>query len=133
MPHEFAFDPDRGLARLTARGVYGAGDIMAMLTAFRDDPRLRAGMDLLADLRQATFTLGGDDLRRLLRAMVESSAQHGAHRTAVVVSSPLMFGLSRQVASYLDVFRMPATFQIFYDLAAAEAWLAQAGPASDPS
>jgi hypothetical protein len=123
MSHETVFDSEHRLVVLTLRGPYTMPAIIQMLKELHADPRNTPGTHILSDFRAAQFVVRGDEVRDLIDTMASAIRAHGPHRSAAVVSSATMYGLSRMVGSYLELQQLPTDFRIFTDRAEAEAWL----------
>lgn len=79
----------------------------------------------LIDARGAQHDLPADDIRRLVELVSHLQAAEGfSHRTALVVSTPVDFGMARMYGALAQ--KVDPDFAVFRDLAEAEAWLQRA-------
>ena len=76
----------------------------------------------LIDAREAQHDLPVGDIRRLVELVSRLQATHGSsHRTALVVSTPVDFGMARMDGALAQ--KVDPGFAVFRDLGEAEAWL----------
>ena len=114
------FDPARGVIRTTAHGIVRFDDLAAHLQALIDDGV--ASVPQLIDSRDAEHDLSPSDIRRLVELVGHLQAAHGlSHRTALVVSTPMNFGMARMYGALAH--NVDPDFSVFRDLGDAEAWL----------
>ena len=114
------FDPARGVIRTTAHGIVRFDDLAAHLQALIDGGVARVPQ--LIDSRDAEHDLSPSDIRRLVELVGHLQAAHGlSHRTALVVSTPMNFGMARMYGALAH--NVDPDFSVFRDLGEAEAWL----------
>lgn len=114
------FDPARGGIRTTAHGIVRFDDLAAHLQALIDGGVARVPQ--LIDSRDAEHDLSPSDIRRLVELVGHLQAAHGlSHRTALVVSTPMNFGMARMYGALAH--NVDPDFSVFRDLGEAEAWL----------
>ena len=114
------FDPARGVIRTTAHGIVRLDDLAAHLQALIDGGVARVPQ--LIDSRDAEHDLSPSDIRRLVELVGHLQAAHGlSHRTALVVSTPMDFGMARMYGALAH--NVDPDFSVFRDLGEAEAWL----------
>ena len=114
------FDPARGVIRTTAHGIVRFDDLAAHLQALIDGGVTRVPQ--LIDSRDAEHDLSPSDIRRLVELVGHLQAAPGlSHRTALVVSTPMDFGMARMYGALAH--NVDPDFSVFRDLGEAEAWL----------
>jgi hypothetical protein len=114
------FDPATNIIRTTAHGIVRFDDLAAHLQALIDDGFARVPQ--LIDSRDAEHDLSPSDIRRLVELVGHLQATHGLnHRTALVVSTPMDFGMARMYEGLAQ--KVHPDFSVFRDLGEAEAWL----------
>ena len=114
------FDPARGVIRTTAHGIVRFDDLAAHLQALIDGGVARVPQ--LIDSRDAEHDLSPSDIRRLVELVGHLQAAPGlSHRTALVVSTPMNFGMARMYGALAH--NVDPDFSVFRDLGEAEAWL----------
>jgi hypothetical protein len=84
------------------------------------DPAFRSGMSVLHDLRRFARVPSTQETQARVSFLVDRSLEHGIPRWAVVVSSPVQYGMSRMAEAFAD--RAPVRFRGFNDLDEALAW-----------
>jgi len=108
-----------GIVILSVSGVLGDDDLSSIATQLEQDPEIKPNFSLLIDLRQAdgrSVTSAG--VRGLAeRSLVFSSTS----RRAVVVPSPLGFGMARM---YETLREGRGAVHVFRDFDEARRWLA---------
>jgi hypothetical protein len=76
----------------------------------------------LIDARDAQHDLSTSDIRRLVELVSHLQAAYGfSRRTALVVSTPMDFGMARMYGALAQ--KVDPDFSVFRDLGEAEAWL----------
>lgn len=94
MPFTYVFDAATNIVRTTAHGLIRFDDLAAHLQALIDAGVARVPQ--LIDARDAQYDLPASDIRRLLELVSHLQAAHGfSRRTALVVSTPVDFGMAR--------------------------------------
>ena len=120
MPFTYVFDAATNTVRTTAHGVVRFDDLAAHLQALTDAGLARAPQ--LIDARDAQHDLPASDIRRLVELVSDLQAAHGfSRRTALVVSTPMDFGMARMYGGLAQ--KVDPDFAVFRDLGEAEAWL----------
>jgi hypothetical protein len=120
MPITYAVDKTRNFVLVTWQGDVTAQDYRVHLqTMLEDSDALRAGRSL-TDLRQANVLLSGAELKAVGAAEANPRLVGRQWKTAVVVSSPLNFGLARQ---YGALSQSEESDSVFRDYDDALAWL----------
>jgi hypothetical protein len=133
MPIRHQIDPASGRIVLEVSGNVTAREIFESYGALAADPLYRPKLDVFADCRTVTSVPTFDELAVVADTNPRATSMRpGATRAAVVVSSPWLFGITRQFA----VLAEPNGIHVvpFYDEQAAERWLsgdAAGAPASE--
>ena len=98
MPAYYKIDKERRLVMSTGSGVLTMTDALAHQEKLLKDPDFSPGFSQLMDLTQVTnVEFGTEDLRRLAQRSIFSPDS----RRAILVSSDVVFGLSRM----FEIFR----------------------------
>jgi hypothetical protein len=114
------FDPTTSIIRTTAHGIVRFDDLAVHLQALIDDGFARVPQ--LIDSRDAEHDLSPSDMRRLVELVGHLQVAHGlSHRTGLVVSTPMDFGMARMYEGLAQ--KVHPDFSVFRDLGEAEAWL----------
>ena len=120
MPFTYVFDAATNIVRTSAHGLIRFDDLAAHLRALIDGEV--AHVPQLIDARDAQHDLTASDIRRLVELVGHLQAAHGfSHRTALVVSTSVDFGMARMYGSLAQT--VDPGFSVFRDLDEAEAWL----------
>ena len=120
MPITYTVDQQQNVVLVTWQGNVTGDEYRAHLRTMLQDPdALRAGKSL-TDLTQANVLLSGAELNAIGNAEAAPRLAGRQWKTAVLVSSPLNFGLARQ---YEMLSESESTDCVFLDYAAALAWL----------
>jgi hypothetical protein len=128
VPVHHAIDLAAGLIVLRLSGEVTAGEVFERYGALAADPLLRPNLAVLADCREVTSVPNFDEL-----GVVANSNPHtGSTRAAVIVSTPWLFGITRQFA----VLAEPNGIHVvpFYDENEARRWISNttaSAPAAD--
>lgn len=122
MPIRHQIDLTAGRLVLRVSGNVTAREIFESYGVFAADPLYRPNLAVLADCREVTSVPTFDELGVVANTNPSAtSVRAGATRVAVVVSSPWVFGITRQ----FSVMAEPNGIQAmpFYDAHEAERWL----------
>lgn len=120
MPFTYVFDAATNIVRTTAHGLIRFDDLAAHLQALVDAGVARVPQ--LIDARDAPHDLPASDIRRLVELVSHLQAAHGfSRRTALVVSTPVDFGMARMYGALAQ--KVDPDFSVFRDLGEAGAWL----------
>jgi len=120
MPITFSVDNRLGIVRETWIGAVTARDLRSLWTGYMADPEILALRVTYVDLRAASITFAGSQMRSLIKEVVDPVLQGREWLTAIVVSGPLQLGMSRQFQEFADHFSHDA---IFFDDQDALEWL----------
>jgi hypothetical protein len=120
MPFTYVFDAATNIVRTSAQGLVRFDDLAAHLQALMDAGVARVPQ--LIDARDAQHDLSASDIRRLVELVSHLQAAYGfSRRTALVVSTPMDFGMARMYGALAQ--KVDPDFSVFRDLGEAEAWL----------
>jgi hypothetical protein len=122
MPIDVRVDPEPQLAIFTAHGPVSIALIVEALERLRHDPYVRPGIRRLWDGRDATVTLSAPEVQYLVGLLARRGAQ-AAGRSAIVMGSPLAYGIGRMFQVYAEIARLPTKIEVFAILDGALAWL----------
>jgi hypothetical protein len=111
---------DHDLVAAKLCGDLTLNDLIRFAAAQANDPAIPETVRALHDFRLAKIDFGYDDAHDFARAIGEAWTK-GHARVAVLVTSPLLFGLARMTAALVDSRQF--TFQAFYELPEALEWL----------
>ena len=117
--HRFSIDPVAGLVVERFAGRLSLRELMAGGQEINGHPDFRMGYRYLVDLRAATVTLAGTDVRTLADFIGKTDA--GA-RVAVVVGRSLEFGVARMLAALAEGHAVEA-LHAFWKVEEACGWL----------
>lgn len=118
MPFHAVFISDEQLARVRADADL---DFSASTEAIRQlalNPKLKRGMRLVLDLREASLVLSSEETENLARLHADLLC---GHRMALLVSRPVDFGVVRMMAAYASI--DGAAIMPLHDEAEALEWL----------
>ncbi len=122
MPISYSVDRERNVVLVTWVGDVTKDDYRAHLRAMLEDPdALRAGKSLV-DLRLANVLPSGAELNAIGNAEALPRLAGQPWKSAVLVGSPVNFGIARQ---YEMLAQSESTDFVFEDRSAALAWLAK--------
>ena len=121
MSIEFRFDSEEGLFYATVKGDLDVEDIIATLTEIISHEDFKPGMNGMFDLLASTWESVPEDLRRIVRFIIENNEMIGLARCAVVVGNDRAYGMSRM----FEVFSEETTVdvRIFRALDKAKRWM----------
>jgi hypothetical protein len=85
------------------------------------DPRLRPGLKILQDNRDASINLSYDEITSLA-AFVKSVSKNIPRASAILIKNPMMFGITRQASVGFEDIGVQ-THRPFYELRDALQWL----------
>ena len=121
MSIEFRIDTEEGIVYTTVKGDLGVEDIIAALTEIITHEDFKPGMSGIFDLLASKWESDSDELRRIVRFILENADRIGPSRHAVVVGSDRAYGMSRM----FEVFSEETTVdvRIFRDLNEARKWI----------
>jgi hypothetical protein len=122
MPITYHIDPDRNLVTSKASGILNESEYRDVRTKLASDPQFITGMKQLADFRSVEkHDLTKEGYNLYIDQEILLQPLFGNGRYAIVTSSDLHFGLTRQLIAEMGV--SPQNARVFRDMDAAKAWL----------
>ena len=115
------YEIDTHIVRVYIHDVLDAAEIFAFYAAVASDAAFRPGMPFLVDARGVERIAPLDQLRGTAVEAQRTDAFAAPTRSAALVSTPLMFGIVRQWASFSGDGNLET--RPFYDEAEALRWL----------
>jgi hypothetical protein len=97
-----------------------AADLQRYWQSYLADPDARAVRKSVVDLRHANIRFTGSELARLVETVVIPSLNGLQWKTAIVVATPVQFGVSRQYEVFAEQY---STDHIFRDFDEALRWI----------
>lgn len=126
--YEFQFSEDGKRVTVRTSGPVTVDDAQAYFKDLFFDPRWHDRIDTLADHRQLDpGGLSQEDLRALAGMIRAMAPQVGSGRLAMVVSTPLAFGLARMWVALTEP-HADGESRVFYDFDEASDWLHHPDP-----
>ena len=133
MRFEVEVDEELNCLRVRASGKVDAAGVRASTLGVVEHPRWRTGMGVLADYRAVDGVhLRTSEIRELAELMRPFAERLGEGPLALVLGSRVMFGLARMWTAYASI-RFAMKVQVFHEVDAAGAWLAEHGRGRDPA
>lgn len=120
LPISYAIEAGARSILETWTGDVSASDLASFWTALLADPEVMDIRRTLVDLRECRITFTGKELSHLINTIVMPALDGRDWTSAILVSDPVQYGVSRQYNVFAEVFSNDA---IFEDLDAARAWL----------
>jgi hypothetical protein len=127
MPIRYEFDHVRGRLLTRADGLLTFHDINAHLDA--EQRKRDLGLAELFDARSATTDLTTEQVRRLVDRVANMLRDASLGATAVVTTSPSLYGMARMYAWLAE--RAGLSAAVFRDVRAASRWLDEFGNHGD--
>ena len=108
---------------ITVTGLADAEGLVGLVRDLVGDPRFRPGMLILEDcLGIDVSQVKASDFRAQAETIIELNDKIGASRTAIIVPSPVTFGLARMSQAFGESAEIEAA--VFYSRSEAVEWLA---------
>lgn len=125
MGFEFRIDSEGKIVYSTIKGDLDVEDIIAGLAEIIAREDFERGMNGIFDLLASKWESAPEDLRRLVRFIIENSEKVGPSRYALVVGSDRAYGMSRM----LEVFSQETFVEVraFRNLDEANIWIIEKG------
>ena len=122
MPISYEIDRESGVAFRRYEGEITIDEIAANWREMLSDPRagVHSYFALVSDMRNGNILYTGAQLEQFVRSVLAPSLGGRRMLSAMVVESPLQFGVMRQFSSYADDL---GEVGVFYDLESARGWL----------
>lgn len=121
MPLSYEIDQEVNRVEIIGSGDLTFDDVMRLQDALSTDDRVRPGMLSLVDLREVKFKITGREILNLALSRDKYSFFTAQGGSAIVVSSPVVFAMSRMYA--LSRRRFIEPMAIFYEMDEALKWL----------
>jgi hypothetical protein len=116
----YRIDEDVGVIFETWKGDVSAHELGEYWKGYLADPEVMKLRRTLVDLRSAKLMFSGSDMSVLIQTVVNPVLEGRDWKTAIVVNSPIQFGVSRQYGVFADHY---STDAIFGDVETGLAWL----------
>lgn len=124
MPIAYTLDREKKLIFETWTGEIQAADLAAYWRKYLADPEVLAIRRTIVDLRAAVLCFNGVDFLSLIQEIVLPALKGQKWTTAIVVSEPSQFGVSRQYQVFAESYSKDS---IFGSVAEAERWIGATG------
>ena len=128
MAISYRVDKGAGIIEETWTGAISASVLARYWKQYMADAEVLRIRRTLVDLRECRITFSGAELSHLLNTIVLPALDGRDWISALLVSDPVQFGVSRQYNVFAERF---STDAIFHDRDAALKWLASAPTKSD--
>lgn len=122
MPITYKYDKEKNLIFEKWTGCISIQYLKKYWLSYLEDPEVMSCRRTLVDLREATIEFYGYDLHLLIDGIVIPKLNGRDWKTAIVVSTPTQYGVSRQYGAFADLY---SSDQIFYDYDQALMWIGQ--------
>lgn len=119
MPISYTIDYEHRIVTTVWVGAIDAAEVRRHWLKYLDDPMVMALRRTLTDLREADLKFSGEELYELIRDVVVPRLEGVGWKTAILVSQPEQFGVSRQY----QVFARYSHDSIFHEAERALDWL----------
>jgi hypothetical protein len=121
LPHSITLDQNLGVVVVRYSGTVDYAEICDALDQMVRLPGFRAGLRLVADFRDSTTPLSGEEVRNLARYAKGVDSKWSTTKWALIASNDLTYGLARIYAAQTDDYQV--TSQVFRDAREADDWL----------
>lgn len=122
MPITYKYVRDKNLIFEQWVGLISAQNLKTYWLTYLEDPEVMGCRRALVDLREAIIEFYGWELHSLIEGIVIPTLNGRDWKTAIVVSTPTQYGVSRQYGAFADLYSLD---QIFYDYDQALIWISQ--------
>lgn len=116
------FDADQGVVRAVWEGPITVDDVAGYWTLRSTEVRVHDQRRALVDMSRCEVRFAGDDMFRLMRALVRPNFRDRDYRIAILTRDLVQYGTARQ---FQALFNDIGECVIFEEEAAALAWLAE--------
>jgi hypothetical protein len=120
MPIHYSINQSLGIIDEHWTGSVAISDLKKYWRQYLDDDQVMKLRRTLVDLRSANIQFKGHELDLLIQSNVVPKLKGLKWTTAIVVSEPVQFGVSRQYSIFAENYSKDS---IFYDYEKAKAWL----------
>ncbi|MGD0167633.1 MAG: hypothetical protein ABSC51_10185 [Gaiellaceae bacterium] len=133
--YEITWGGDPEDACVTTWGTASIEGLDAWIQEGLSDPRYRPGMHVLIDHRQLDWSgLSSEDVHERVALFARDAVRLDSARAAVVMRSPVEFGMARMEATYIDLEpELGIAIRIFFSIEDAREWLRERIAADDDS
>jgi hypothetical protein len=121
MPIQYRVNSEGGIIEEAWSGTVSIRDLHEYWSAYLADPEVRRLRRTVVDLRAAEIAFTGVELNALVQSLVIPSLGGLDWKTALVVSQPVQYGVSRQYQVFAESYSSDA---IFDDVGKAREWMA---------
>jgi len=125
LPIAYTVDRVHNIINEAWTGTVTAGELAAYWRTYLTDPEVMRCRRTLVDLLDAHIAFTGAELATLIEAIARPAIQNRTWATAILVSAPVAYGVSRQYQVFSEQYSRDA---IFTDRDAALAWLVAQNP-----
>ena len=125
MKHEISWGGDPEDARITTWGTATLEGLDAWVQEGLSDPRYRSGMHILVDHRQLDWSgLSPANVQERIELFARHAARLDSARAAVVMRSPVNFGIARMEQAYIELHsELKIEIGVFTSIEDARAWI----------
>ena len=132
MPVQFSYDPETAVLVKRFTGVVTDGDLLLDACVASEDPR--AGRFILVDLTGVERSeVSAKGMRQVIALDKSGAGRTRPDRVAVVVKTKALYAAVRTYEGLAKAAGAPTRLRIFRELDEAEAWIAEASGAAQPS
>jgi hypothetical protein len=121
MPLTYTVDSEADLVRLTGSGTVTDQDVVSCISALRDDPELRPGMDALSDMREIEVAFTSQGIVAIKELLDRAGPEVRVRRIATVTDSLVAYGMGRVTEALLD--ETTLKYRVFREMDEALVWL----------
>ena len=122
MPISYKIEPGEGIVYHEFAGEIGLSDFEGYWKTLLSDPSLPNPLLMFADLRCCSLTVHGEDVRRIVREVIEPRLRGRRWLSAAVVAAPAEYGVTKQFMFYSNECGVT---EVFHDAEEATTWLTQ--------
>lgn len=120
MPITYKLEPDFGIVYHEFTGEICLSEFEQYWRTLLTDPSVPDPLVLYADLRCCSLMVHGDDVRRIVREVIEPQLRGRRWVSAAVVASPADYGVTKQFMFYSNDCGVT---EVFHDKDEAVSWL----------
>jgi hypothetical protein len=115
--------PNQAFVWVVVDGPFGIADLSDTIERIRADDRANTAKLFLWDLRTASLSISGADLRALLGQPARRIALRAGNSAAVLTDSAVAYGIGRMAEIYTELLNSATALRVFRSLDEALAWL----------
>jgi hypothetical protein len=120
MPINYCIKSDKGYILEQWSGHVSITDLEEYWTLYLSDAEVMRLRKTIVDLRNATIAFKGQELDDLVQSLVVPKLNGLRWKSALVVSDPVQYGISRQYHVFSHLYSKDS---VFYDIKDAERWI----------